>query len=192
MVKVGGTMSGVRAIEHAASGARVGAASGSASVPGGLALGERDLVRRLRANDAALIAAIEYRHRSPAPATGVGRRGGLGRRLRRLWDRGLVPTAHARAMFAALDLRNATDYRGVAPTSAGLAARIAEHRAVAAWAIARGYLRADQLEPVEPVPPPTRGPSTAGAARNATPRPDRSRRRRSGAGRRPSRPLRRR
>lgn len=170
-------MSGVRAIEHAA--------SGSASVPGGLVLGERDLARRLRANDAALIAAIEHRHRSPALATGVGRRGGLGRRLRRLWDRGLVPAEHVRAMFAALDLRNATDYRGAAPASAGLAARIAEHRAVTAWAIARGYLRADQLEPVEPVaPPPPHDPSTDVAARNAERRPDRPRRRRPGAKRR--------
>lgn len=185
-------MSGGRAIEHAASGAGVDASSGPASVRGSLALGERDLARRLRANDATLIGAIEHRHRSSAPATGVGRRGGLGQRLRRLWDRGLVPTGHARAMVAALDLRNAIDYRGAAPTSAGLATRIAEHRAVAAWAIARGYLRADQFEPVEPVVPPTRDPSTDGVARNAAPRPDRSRRRRSGAARRPLRPLRRR
>jgi hypothetical protein len=143
-------MTGVRAIEHAAIEAGVGAPSGPTGAPGGLALGERDLARRLRANDAALIAAIERRHRSSTPATRAGHRAKLGRRLRQLCTRGLVPPQHVRAMFAVLSLRNDVDYAGSAPAAADLAERIAEHRAIAAWAIARGYLRADQLEPVEP------------------------------------------
>lgn len=148
-------MAGEREIEHAASEAGAGVPSGPTAAPVGLALGERDLVRRARANYAVLVAAIERRHRLPLPTTRAGDRDKLGKRLRQLCVYGLVPPRHARAMFAALDLRNDVDYRGAAP--AALAARIAEHRAVAAWAIARGYLRADQLEPVEPAGPPAAG-----------------------------------
>ena len=156
-------MAGVRTMEHAASEAGAGVSSGP-TAPGGLVLGPRDLARRVRANDAALIAAIERRHRLSTPATRAGDRDKLGRRLRQLYVCGLVPPQHARAMFAALDLRNDVDYEGAAPAAA-LAARIAEHRAVAAWAIARGYLRADQLEPVEPAgPPPAHHRSTDVAA----------------------------
>lgn len=51
---------------------------------------------------------------------------------------------------AILDLRNRLDYRQATPDAAALRALIVRHRAVAAWAIARDYLRPGQLESVEP------------------------------------------
>lgn len=88
----------------------------------------RDVLRRLRANGAVLIAAIERRYAVIVLPTADGRHDGLGRRLRRLRRSGLIDRRYAAAMCAVPEPRCDIDYRGIMPAPAGRAGMALERR----------------------------------------------------------------